>query len=59
MIKVVRKNGEGFESLYKRFKKQVAKSNILQEVEKKRWFVSESEQRRLRIQRRKSKKARK
>lgn len=47
MTKVVRRDGESFEGLLKRFRKKVAKGRVLSEVRKKRYFVSKSEQRRI------------
>ena len=38
--------GESQEDLLRRFRKQVAKSGILKDVRRKRWYVSKSEQRR-------------
>lgn len=39
--------GEGFESLLKRFRKEVAKSRILSTYRRNRWFTPPSEERRL------------
>jgi small subunit ribosomal protein S21 len=47
MSKVVRRPGESFESLLKRFRKKVVKSRILSEAKKHRYFVSNSEKRRI------------
>jgi small subunit ribosomal protein S21 len=47
MTRVVRRSGESFESLLKRFRKKVAKSRILSEAKKHRYFVSNSEKRRI------------
>jgi small subunit ribosomal protein S21 len=47
MTQVVRRPGESFESLLKRFRKKVAKSRILSEARKHRYFVSDSEERRI------------
>lgn len=47
MTQVVRRPGESFESLLKRFRKKVAKSRILSEARKHRYFVSDSEKRRI------------
>lgn len=41
------RQGEGFESLLKRFRKDVAKSRILSTYRRKRWFTPPSEERRL------------
>lgn len=38
--------GESQDDLLRRFRKQVAKSGILKDVRKKRWYVSKSEKRR-------------
>lgn len=38
--------GESQDDLLRRFRKQVAKSGILKDVRRKRWYVSKSEQRR-------------
>lgn len=40
------KPGESFQSLLKRFRKEVTKSRILSDYRKKRWYISKSEQRR-------------
>jgi len=40
--------GESFQSLLKRFRKEVAKARILSAARKKRWFVSKGELRRKR-----------
>jgi small subunit ribosomal protein S21 len=45
--KVVLRPGESQQSLLKRFRKKVARSKVLSTVRRKRWFVSESEQRRI------------
>jgi small subunit ribosomal protein S21 len=44
--------GESFDSLLKRFRKEVTQSRILSTYRRRRWFVSKSEQRR--IQKRKA-----
>lgn len=41
------RNNESQDSLLKRFRKKVVKSQILSTVRRKRWFVSKSEQRRM------------
>jgi small subunit ribosomal protein S21 len=46
MRKVTIREGESFDSLLRRFRKEVTKSRILSDVKKKRFFVSKSEQRR-------------
>jgi small subunit ribosomal protein S21 len=47
MTKVVRRPGESFQSLLKRFRKKVVKSRILSEARQHRYFVSNSEKRRI------------
>jgi small subunit ribosomal protein S21 len=42
---VVLKDGESFNSLLKRFRKQVMRERILSDVRRKRYFVSKSEER--------------
>ena len=46
MRKVTIREGESFDSLLRRFRKEVTKSRILSDVKKKRFFVSKSEERR-------------
>jgi len=46
------RRGETFDSLLKRFRKEVTKSRILSTYRQRRWFMSKSEQRR--IQKRKA-----
>ena len=41
------RSGESFESLLKRFRKEVAKARILSTFRRKRWFTPPSEERRL------------
>lgn len=41
------RGGESFESLLKRFRKEVAKARILSTYRRKRWFTPPSEERRL------------
>lgn len=43
---VTRRKGESFDSMLRRFRKQVAKSKVLSMHRRKRWFVSKSELRR-------------
>lgn len=45
--KVELRPGESQQSLLKRFRKKVARSKVLSTVRKKRWFVSDSEERRI------------
>ena len=52
MATVVLRPNESQDQLLKRFRKKVAKSGILSTVQRKRWFVSKSELRR--IQRKKA-----
>ncbi len=40
--------GESQESLLKRFRKEVTKEGILRDVRRKRWYVSKSEEKRIR-----------
>ena len=47
MTAVNLRNGESQDSLLKRFRKKVVKSGVLSTVRRKRWFVSNSEQRRM------------
>lgn len=47
MAKVTPKNGESFESLLKRFKRQVVKEEILQDIKKNEYYVAPSLKRRL------------
>jgi small subunit ribosomal protein S21 len=47
MTKVYRRDGESIENLLKRFRKRVTRDRILSDVKKKRYFVSDSEKRRL------------
>ena len=44
MTRVVRREGESFNSLLKRFRRQVSKGRVLSTVKKKRYYVSDSEQ---------------
>jgi small subunit ribosomal protein S21 len=46
MTHVVRRDGESFKSMLKRFRKKVARSRILSTVKKKRYFTSSAEERR-------------
>jgi small subunit ribosomal protein S21 len=39
--------GESFDSLLRRFRKEVTQSRILSTYRRRRWFVSKSEQRRI------------
>jgi small subunit ribosomal protein S21 len=47
MTQVIRQEGESIEHLLKRFRKQVTRDKIMSDVKKKRFFVSDSEKRRL------------
>ena len=46
-MRVTLRPGESQESLLKRFRKDVTKEGILRDVRRKRWFVSKSEERRI------------
>jgi small subunit ribosomal protein S21 len=50
-VTVELRSGESQDSLLKRFRKEVIKVRVLSTYRKKRWFVSNSEQRRLAKQR--------
>lgn len=63
MVSVELRPNESQEQLFRRFRKKVAKSGVLSQVHRKRWFVSKSELRRIqkkkairRLRRRMSKK---
>ena len=47
MAHVVRRDGESFDGLLRRFRKDVIRSRVLSEVRRRRWFVSKGEQRRI------------
>jgi small subunit ribosomal protein S21 len=47
LTKIVRRDGESFASLLKRFRKKVARARILSTVRKERHFVSDAEKRQL------------
>jgi small subunit ribosomal protein S21 len=47
VTRVVLKPGESQERLLKRFRKKVAKDGTLREVKRKRFFISNSEERRM------------
>jgi small subunit ribosomal protein S21 len=47
MTQVIRRQGESIEHLLKRFRKQVTRDKVMSDVKKKRFFVSDSEKRRL------------
>jgi len=47
MTAVIRREGESIEHLMRRFRKQVTRDKIMSDVKKKRFFVSDSEKRRL------------
>ena len=47
MAHVERRQGESFERLLKRFRKAVTRERILSEVKRRRYFVSDSEKRRI------------
>ena len=46
-MRVTLRPGESQDSLLKRFRKDVTKEGILRDVRRKRWFVSKSEERRI------------
>jgi ribosomal protein S21 len=47
LVKVVLRNGETKQKLFRRFRKSVSTSGVLGEVRRKRWFISKNEQRRI------------
>lgn len=47
MIQVERRGNESEAQLLKRFRSRVARSGLLREVRKNRWFISKSEERRI------------
>jgi small subunit ribosomal protein S21 len=47
VAKVILRPNESAESLIKRFRRKVGESGILQDVRRKRWYMSPSEVRRL------------
>jgi len=47
LAKVKLREGESQDKLLRRFRKAVIRSKVLSEVRKRRWFVTESEQRRI------------
>ena len=47
MTRVTLRQGESPENLLKRFRKQVIRDRVLSDIKKKRFFVSNSEKRRL------------
>ncbi|MCS7285941.1 MAG: 30S ribosomal protein S21 [Anaerolineae bacterium] len=48
-MSVVLRPGETQESLLKRFRKEVAEEGILSIVRKKRWYISKSEMKRIKL----------
>ncbi len=58
MIEVTREDQEPIDNLIRRFRRQVTKQKILQEVKQRAFFVSESVQRRLKKRRNERKKKR-
>jgi small subunit ribosomal protein S21 len=46
-VTVSLREGESFDSLLRRFNKEVMNGGILKDVRKRRWFVSKGEQRRV------------
>lgn len=47
MVKVTRRPNESQQKLFGRFRKATTQSGVFQEVRKRRWFVSKTEQRRI------------
>jgi len=47
MTSVVRRDGESFDSLLRRFRRKVTKGGILTAVRRKRYYVSDSEKHRI------------
>ncbi|HAY85169.1 MAG TPA: 30S ribosomal protein S21 [Chloroflexi bacterium] len=47
MVKVIKRNNESNQQLLSRFRKVVSQSGNLKALRKKRWFISESEERRI------------
>lgn len=47
MVKVIRRPDESQQKLFGRFRKVTSQSGIFQEVRRRRWFVSKTEQRRI------------
>ena len=47
MVSVVLKPGESSEQLFKRFRKKVQRERVLSDMRKKRFFLSNSEKRRI------------
>lgn len=47
MVKVVKRNNESTQQLFRRFRKVVSQSGKLSALRKKRWFISNSEERRI------------
>jgi len=58
LIEVTREDQEPIDNLIRRFRRQVTKQKILQEVKQRAFFVSESVQRRLKKRRNERKKKR-
>ncbi len=48
-MSVVLRPGESQESLLKRFRKEVAEEGILSIIRKKRWYISKSEMKRIKL----------
>ena len=47
MTQVVRRDGESFDKMLKRFRKKVNKSRVMSTVKRNRYFTSDSEERRI------------
>lgn len=48
-VTVLARDGEHPEELLKRFRKQVTKAGVLSAVKRKRWYISKSELKRLKM----------
>jgi small subunit ribosomal protein S21 len=47
LTRVVLRQNESQDQLFRRFRKQVVKSGVLSTIRRKRWFISKSELRRM------------
>lgn len=59
MITVNKRSNESEQQMIRRFKRAVARSGVLKAVRQKRWFVSDSEQRRIALKKAKRRAAKK
>jgi small subunit ribosomal protein S21 len=59
MISVKKRNNESEQQMVRRFKRKVARSGVLKAVRQKRWFISESEKRRIALKKAKRRAAKK